>query len=163
MLPVSGYLRNVILWAMVPLTVSAGGPVTGCTCSSGEHKFFCAAHLQRHTSRQATKAGLVCQKPCSQERDRDLGSAPCCRRGCALSTGDGRTSDSNCCNPDTLVPITVATGVAFRFDFNDHSLFDLPAAENSGVFANLGIDLAVSHDIGPPGGDLVISLRRLLV
>jgi hypothetical protein len=42
-------------------------------------------------------------------------------------------------------------------------LFDSPTSETGEFLANLVVAPTVCQDTGPPGGDLVISLRRLLV
>ena len=41
MQPFSRYLRNGFVWAMLPLTLLAGRPYSGCICENGSFKVFC--------------------------------------------------------------------------------------------------------------------------
>src|SRR5688572_18140909 len=62
MLPISSYVRSALLWAMIPLTVFASRPVTGCMCASGEYKLFCMAHVLHGTAVQdSNRNGRKCE------------------------------------------------------------------------------------------------------
>ena len=162
MLPVSGYLRSALLWAMIPLTVFASRPVTGCTCGSGEYKFSCSVHLFRGNA-QEESGGATCQKACCRGQTNVTHSMRCCQSGhCPLSDIHGKDG-KKCCNPDQLTAATPPTLVTFSVDNEHHVLFDIPVLESGNIFPDLTIADVVHLETGPPGGDLVISLRRLLV
>ena len=165
MLPVSGYLRTAFLWAMIPLTVFASRPATGCTCASGEYKPFCAAHLSRgQVHHDSSGKGVTCSMPCCQQQTYAGDSVPCCQQGdCALADGQGKPGGNKCCNPDHLTAATVASSVSFSLDIEHHDLFDLPVVESVWHIGDVVVDGFISNDTGPPGGDLIVSLRRLLI
>lgn len=165
MLLVSGYLRTALLWAMIPLTVFASRPAMGCTCASGEYKFVCVAHLSRGpVSHGSNEKGVTGQKACCEQETHSSDSAPCCEQGdCALAEGQGKAAGHKCCNPDSLTVGTVASAVSYSLDNEHHGLFDLPVPESVWHVGNLVIDGFVPNDTGPPGGNLIVSLRRLLI
>ena len=150
---------------MIPLTVFASRPVTGCTCASGEYKFFCVTHVSRGTAgHDPNRNAHQSEKVCCQQQAEGAHSAVCCKSGhCPLSDGLGKDSGNKCCNPDTLMAVTVASSVTFSVDNDHHELFDLPVIELGSIVADLAVLHFIPHETGPPGGDLVISLRRLLV
>jgi hypothetical protein len=161
MLLVSGYLRLALLWAMIPLTVFASRPVTGCTCASGEYKFSCAAHLFHGHVR--SDSNEKCAKPCCRQ-SKGGHSTACCQKGHSpLIEGQGTSGGEKCCNPDMLTALSVASSVTLQVDNDHHVLFDLPMVESGSVLADTASAHLLPHDTGPPGGDLIISLRRLLV
>jgi len=165
MLPIPGYLRSALLWAMIPLTLFASRPVTGCTCASGEYKLFCMAHvLHGKAVHDSNGNSTQCEKACCSQHKNVTDSAPCCQKGhCSLSDAQGKPAGNKCCNPDMLTAVTIASAVTFSLDNSHQVLFDLPVVESGTVFADLAIAHPISHETGPPGGDLVVSLRRLLV
>ncbi|MEX2140686.1 MAG: hypothetical protein WD894_15600 [Pirellulales bacterium] len=165
MLPVSDCLRSALLWAMIPLTLFASRPATGCTCASGEYKLFCVAHLpHRLGAHDSSGNGVPCQKACCQQHRSATYSADCCQTGhCPLCDGNGKSGSNSCCNPDKVTAVTAASPLTFSVDHNYHLLFDSPAVEVGSVVADLAAAHFVPYDTGPPGGDLVIWLRRLLV
>jgi hypothetical protein len=56
-----------------------------------------------------------------------------------------------------------ASAVSVAVDVHYHLHFDLPVIETGTVLPELTATCFISHDTGPPGGDLVVSLRRLLI
>ena len=161
MLPVSCYFRSALLWAMIPLTVFASRPVTGCTCASGEYKISCAAHLFH--GRVLPDSNEKCGKACCRHSS-GADSAVCCQKGhCPLMDGQDKSGGDKCCNPDKLTAVTVASTVTFSVDNDHHLVFDLPTVELGTTFADSTVAQLIPHETGPPGGDLVIALRRLLV
>jgi hypothetical protein len=166
MLPASGYLRLAFLWAMIPLTVFAGRPCTGCTCASGEYKPVCAAHVDHHfaghvSSPHAGKCEKLC---CRRETRADHHVDDYCQSGLGSpSTGAGNCGSKNCCNPDMVTAVIVASGTTSSVG-NEHRMqLGMPIvsfAETVGDWQAIQICV---HETGPPVGDLVISLRRLLV
>lgn len=62
-----------------------------------------------------------------------------------------------------LTAVTVASAVTFSIDNDHHVLFDLPVVAVGGIVGDAEVTHFIPHETGPPGGDLVISLRRLLL
>jgi hypothetical protein len=158
----SDYVRLVALWGMIPLTLFASRPATGCTCASGEYRLFCAAHLPDcHGTQECFEDGARHVKGCCQQAHRGSQCADCCVAGNDFAcTVEGGSSGQQCCNPDTGNAATVVSAVTFPIDDDDHQV-DSPAVDSA--VADVAVARRISHDTGPPGGDLVISLRRLLI
>jgi len=77
--------------------------------------------------------------------------------------GQSTSGGDKCCNPDMLTALSGASSVVFSVDDDHHMLFDLPVVESGSVFPDMTPARFLPHETGPPGGDLIISLRRLLV
>jgi hypothetical protein len=163
MLLISGYFRLSLLWAMIPLTVFASRPVTGCTCASGEYKLVCMAHVfHRQAPQNSGRNARNCEKACSLQQDGRTNSADCCQTGqCPLSK-ESSNGGGKCCSPDLLTRVIVPSTVAFSVDIVHHVLFDLPVVEATRPVADSAVIHFVRHETGPPD-DLVVSLHRLLI
>jgi hypothetical protein len=164
MLFITGYLRTAMLWAMIPLTVFASSPAIGCTCASGEYKIFCVAHLAK--SRDALDAranGGACEKNCCHHKGGSQAVEFRQTEACPISDSHNTHGGKQCCNPDSPKAIAVSSVVKIAPPLGDVMFFDLPSADIWHAFSVSTATHAVEHDTGPPGGDLVISLRRLLV
>ena len=162
MLPISGYLRTGLLWAMIPLTVFAGRPITGCTCTSGEYKFVCAAHVSHDgVPPAASPHPDKCEKACCQ---RDQSNPLDFRQthDCPLSQESGKSGNSGC-NPDIQTAVIVVAPVTVTIGNEHRAHFDFPLVEPVVGMSERTDGHVISHETGPPGDDLVIALRRLLV
>jgi hypothetical protein len=158
------YLRAASLWAMIPLTVFAGRPATGCTCANGEYKLYCAAHLMCGSlASRSDDNELGCGKSCCRHTHRN-GNSQCCHQGtCCHSDGKTAPSGKKCCNPDMLTAISASQSVQVSLDIDSQLFFDLPVIDLGTALPEMPIERVRAQDTGPPGGDLVITLCRLLV
>jgi hypothetical protein len=157
---ISGFLRTLLLWAMIPLTVFAGRPAMGCTCANGEYRISCAAHIATdHLGRVPPKAALSDKSCCHRK---EAGKASDCLDAKPCPSLHGSHGGKNCCTPDSLTAVTVASVAKFTSPLAV-MFFDRPIADNGRALAGTIVAQAIEHETGPPGGDLVISLRRLVV
>ena len=151
-----GCLRKFFLWSMVPLTIFASRPTTGCTCADGRYKPVCfAQYCSRCMESQCGAEDGRCE--------RNGGAADCCKSGqCPLrQRGEpGR----KCCSPDLPTAVALAPAVTFTVDLNHHVLFDLSQSllANAVVHASF-VEHFIPFETGPPGESLVVTLRRRLI
>jgi len=149
-------LRNIVLWAMIPLTLFASRPVMGCTCADGTFKLICFGQLGLGgVSKQADKE---CIQPCCRNHPQSLRNSS----GCSVESGYSNCNKS-CCSPEALISIVVAPVTSVVVDTDLLLPFDLPTESlllNSNHWLGFDFD---RHDIGLPVSDLVIVLHRLLI
>jgi hypothetical protein len=103
---------QMLIWAMVPVTLFAGIPKLGCICINGQYKLFCERHLSgccRGESKPSAGKGLCpcCHKgqlaDARKAADTDKPVAGCCH-GPAKRVG-GQAHSERCCKPVVGIPL----------------------------------------------------------
>lgn len=163
--------RAIVAWAMVPLAVLSGRPVSGCICADGHYEPVCRAALCAGSNstagpRNSTSCcGCSCcgQTLSDQSPSRCKDRTSCCQKAGALHPADGRSLSKKCCTPVVGIQAVVKAKVE-RATSNAvvHSLDVLAPIASVADVQTHGPAWIVPHDTGPPV-DLVITLRRLLI
>ncbi len=163
------YLRTALLWALIPLTVFAARPVGGCLCASGEYKLFCPAKLLGISSGNldSTNNSACVRTCCALPKHEKPVVEPCCQdkssRG-VTAENCFQSNGNNCCSPDMFAGMTVVPRVSISAAAEQAPLFHvLPAQTAANWNSATSILMLLVDDVGPPGGDLLISLRRFLI
>jgi hypothetical protein len=163
----ASWLRQLTLWAMVPLTFCSGWPVLGCICADGNYTSDCPA-LRRPASELTNE--LCCRKACCATAEADRVIKSCCQDAAdsQQSHPDDETrcrlNHRDCCHivvqsgelPTLLQLVQVA---------DEHGAFissDMPAWDGALLLA-LQRASFVENETGQAPCDLVIALRRLII
>lgn len=166
--------RAVVLWAMIPLAILSGRPVSGCICADGHYELFCRGELHgaddsnsRHEHSGARSDACSCCDKGSAGKDQRSccrGKSDCCRSNSDAGGGDTRDAGKSCCTPVLRSDLASVIAGPSRL-LLDRQLPTLCTA----VFAlpSTGIAMGAGHpvglDTGPPPDDLVVFLGRLRI
>jgi hypothetical protein len=160
------YLRPAVLWVMIPLTVVAGRPATGCTCADGHYKPICFAQFHGNIGSGTHGAKKQpCHKACCEGCHAGSGVPGCCKQGlCPSSHANSQSRGKKCCSPDLPTAVAVAKSVSFAVDLDHHLLFDSPRSRSVNVIVHAStVEHFTPFETGPPDDDLVVTLHRLLI
>ena len=169
--------RAVVMWAMVPLALLSGRPVSGCICADGHYEPFCGGGprlasdaASQQTAGDATGRGCsCCDKSRADDRNRSCCNAKtdCCRRSSSAhraDSSDARVAGKSCCTP--VLRTDLVTIAASSWQLSDEQQLSVLctaalALPSTGIATGAG--QPVGSDTGPPPDDLVVTLRRLLI
>ena len=106
---IRGRTRAVVLWAMMPLAIFSGRPVSGCICADGHYELFCRGRLNAgkdlafgHKHSQAATGACSCcdsghggkvHRSCCQ------GKSDCCQTPSNADSNKVRVAGKSCCTP----------------------------------------------------------------
>lgn len=166
-------LRPAVVWAMVPLAALMASPVSGCICADGHYEQFCRAYVGRTAEGGANHGprGTGCASSCCQA---DEGSACCLERGRLAdshnqsvvngSVCERSVCGSGCCTPVVQAQLIapVATAPQLGDDLDVPAPFAAPV-EPARAYSLIASGQFVEDDTGPPPGDIVVTLRRLII
>lgn len=162
-----GRFRAIVIWSMVPLAFWNGSPTFGCVCADGNFKTNCPALAARvlEETRQPSKSQNCCC--CCADKGLDLSvchSEPQCCEHADSSGDESQVCGKNCCKPVVRAPLLPPVVGAVQFA-DDHHLPALHAftLESTVTLDATRVDHPVVSDTYPPPGDLVITLRRLVI
>lgn len=161
------WLRQLTLWAMVPLAFCNGWPVLGCICADGIYTSDCPA--LRGPASELTNE-LCCGKACCATAEPNRVIESCCQSA----------SDSQQSQPDDETRQRLNHKDCCHFVVRGGELPTLlqlvQVSDERGVLASSGtpawdgalplaLQLAsfVENDTGQSPSDLVITLRRLII
>lgn len=170
-------MRNVVIWAMLPLAVLNGRPLLGCVCADGKYKTDCPAMAERaqddasataEPTAAPTEGKSCCQPSCYADESPQEPADSCCA---ASATRDenpaptgGLSGRGGCCHPvieSAVPPLRVgAVELDSDHDLPNPSALVFQAVEPSDARPLVG---HMEGDIGPPAPGLVIVLRRLIL
>jgi hypothetical protein len=169
-----GRFRATVIWALVPLALWNGRPVSGCVCADGHFERNCPvlAARMRQTEGQRSERESYCgcagcaavgsDKKDSRSCHNETG---CCERSSPSQRPDGTEVDSkNCCRPAVQSPLLPPLVTSIQLA-DDHHLPALLAAslESASSLGATHVRYRVDNDTGPPPRDLVVTLRRLVI
>ena len=163
------YVRTALLWALIPLTVFAARPMAGCRCANGDYKLFCiSSYLENsceHSSSQCVPGRT--RECCKSQKQEKSDTNHCCQNkntGTADSGNHFQSNSKSCCSFDSPSELNVTERVAVPDTHELSQLFALlPIDAKLQQVGTTSISLLLSIDSGPPGGDLLVSLRRFLI
>ena len=165
------FLRQLMILAMVPLTVWSGMPHQACRCSNGEIRLFCPRLNQSQAAADPSKSDST--SCCTQSKVE--GRKSCCggSRGvacCGSHDGDGSQKGAQCCAAGcqcTAVYVSPEnSSVAKNVSVPDLTQFGLLAIPASAIrlprFAP--VELSIRIDTGPRvPDDLIVLYERWLI
>lgn len=169
MLAIKATLRTALLWALIPLTVFAARPMAGCRCANGDYKLFCLSSYlgnscEHSTSERFPNGTRAC---CKSNKSVKSAANHCCQNKNTQTTDPGnhfQSSSKSCCSFESLAQLAVTKQVDLpdgNAQFQFIALFPIDAKLQQ--VGATSICLLLANDPGPPGGDLLISLRRFLI
>jgi hypothetical protein len=167
-----GRFRAIVVWAMVPLAFWNGSPTFGCICADGHFETNCpmlAARMLEGNDQQSASQGCCGCSCCAGSGLDSSASSVChtepqCCEHSESSDDESRVGGKNCCMPVVRAPLLppVVGTVQFADDHHQPALHTF-TLESAGQLVATHVEHVVVSDTGPPPGDLVIRLRRLVI
>lgn len=166
MLPRKSQISAALVWAMIPLTLFASLPRTGCICANGQHKFFCQRHLTANGNGRccccygnpATKSQIA-----DRAKSAPSGQMSCCRRARSQPTSDLPSAHSEPgCRPVLDKPLFLTVlKASLDLDRADSMPLFLAFEPVPVLSTSIVADIHRGELLPPP--DLVVTLRILLI
>lgn len=154
-------IAAALIWVLVPLTVFAGLPRTGCICANGQHKFFC----QRSRIDGPERLCSCCygKNPSRAAANAADGTRTCCGQGRGSPIGVAGVASDRPCRPvlEHSVFVPGQKAPALKLDRASHCLVFADFEPRPALVSSARHDFDRRELLPPP--DLVITLGVLLI